>query len=86
MELFQNALDWQLARSPVSNFRGRQTIIYGNCITEEEAGVASCASGAERNIDVRTPSGRAILEKSLRVRASHRMVKCAGQCAAERFW
>jgi len=44
--------------------QGRQTIIYDNCITDEEAGLVSCVSGSERNIDVRTPSGRVIIQSN----------------------
>jgi hypothetical protein len=42
--------------------QGRQTIVYDNCITDEEAGLVSCVTGSERNIDVRTPSGRVIIQ------------------------
>ena len=42
--------------------QGRQTIVYDNCITDEEAGLVSCISGSERNIEVRTPSGRVIIQ------------------------
>ena len=42
--------------------QGRQTIVYDNCITDEGTGLVSCVSGSERNIDVRTPSGRVIIQ------------------------
>jgi hypothetical protein len=49
--------------------QGRQTITYDNCITDEEAGVVSCMSGSERNIDVRTPSGRVIIQSQNQYRS-----------------
>jgi hypothetical protein len=44
--------------------QGRQTIVYDNCVTDEEAGLVSCISGSERSIHVRTPSGRVIIQSN----------------------
>lgn len=50
------------APANAASTQGRQSITYDNCITDEEAGVVSCLSGTERNITVRTPSGRVIIQ------------------------
>lgn len=42
--------------------QGRQTITFDQCTTDEEAGLVSCTAGTQRSIEVRTPSGRVIIQ------------------------
>jgi hypothetical protein len=44
---------------------GRQTITIDRCIIDEEAGLVMCTTATEKLIDVRTPSGRVIIQNQV---------------------
>ncbi|MET4590147.1 hypothetical protein [Arthrobacter sp. 754] len=44
---------------------GRQTITIDQCVIDEEAGLVMCTTATEKLIDVRTPSGRVIIQNQV---------------------